>query len=71
MHCPTSSDNLYFANNKQASLALTPAFCFAHAKHNLIKLKYIIIDQGRVLCEIQTNQSNSSPLNISQSINVE
>ena len=25
--------------NEQASLAFTVAFCFAHAKHNLIKLK--------------------------------
>ena len=34
------SDNVYFANNEQASLVVfTAAFCFAHAKHNLIKLK--------------------------------
>ena len=33
-------DNIYFANNKQASLSVfTVAFCFAHVKHNLIKLK--------------------------------
>ena len=37
--CPTRSDNIYFANNEQASLAFTAAFCFAHAEHNLIKLK--------------------------------
>ena len=38
--CPTRSDNVYFANNEQASLAVfTAAFCFAPAKHNLIKLK--------------------------------
>ena len=54
--CPTRSDNVYFANNEQASLAFTAAFCFAHAEHNLIKLKVIVIDQGRVLCEIQANQ---------------
>ena len=36
---PTRSDNVYFANNEQASLAFTAAFCFAHAEHNLIKLK--------------------------------
>ena len=36
---PTKSDNLYFANNEQASLAFTVAFCFALAEHNLIKLK--------------------------------
>ena len=37
--CPTRSDNVYFVNNEQASLAFTAVFCFAHAKHNLIKLK--------------------------------
>ena len=37
--CPTISDNVYFANNEQASLPFTAAFCFAHAEHNLIKLK--------------------------------
>ena len=36
--CPTKSDNVYFANNEQASLAVyTAAFCFAYAEHNLIK----------------------------------
>ena len=77
--CPARVDNVNFANNKQASLAIfTPAFCFAHAEHNLIKLKYIIIDQRklltafrRVLREIQANQSNCSPLKINQSISVE
>ena len=35
------SDKFYFANNKQASLAVfTAAICFAPAKHNLIKLKF-------------------------------
>ena len=34
-------------------------------------MNHIITDQWRVLCEIQANQSNSSPLNISQPINVE
>ena len=33
--CLTRSDNIYFANNEQASLALfTVAFCIAHAEHN-------------------------------------
>ena len=36
---PTRSDNHYFAKNEQALLAFTVAFCFAHAEHNLIKLK--------------------------------
>ena len=29
---PTRSDNVYFANNKQASIA----FCFTHGEHHLI-----------------------------------
>ena len=29
--CPTRSNNVYFANNEQASLAFTDVFCFAHA----------------------------------------
>ena len=39
LRCPTRSDNLYFANNEQASLAFTAAFCFAYSEHNLIKYK--------------------------------
>ena len=35
--CPTRSDNVYFANNEQASFAVfTAVFCFAHTEHNLI-----------------------------------
>ena len=52
---PTRSENVYFANNKQASIAVfTAVFCFTHAehhliKHHLIKLKnYIIIDQRKL-----------------------
>ena len=41
-HCPTISDNVYFAINEQASLAFTAVICFAHAEHNLIKLKLYI-----------------------------
>ena len=38
--CSTRSDNLYFANNEQASLVVfTVAFSFVHAEYNLIKLK--------------------------------
>ena len=38
--CPTRSENVYFANNEQASIAVfTDVFCFMHAKHYLIKLK--------------------------------
>ena len=39
VRCPTRSDSVYVANNEQASLAFTAAFCFVHAEHNLIKLK--------------------------------
>ena len=38
--CPTRSENDYFVNNEQASIAVfTAVFCFTHAKHHLIKLK--------------------------------
>ena len=38
--CPTRSDNIYFANNEQVSLAvIMVVLCFTHAEHNLIKLK--------------------------------
>ena len=37
---PTRSENVYFANNEQASIAVfTAVFCFIHAEHHLIKLK--------------------------------
>ena len=37
---PTRSENVYFANNEQASIAVFAAvFCFTHAEHNIIKLK--------------------------------
>ena len=36
----TRSNNDYFANNEQASIAVFAAvFCFTHAEHHLIKLK--------------------------------
>ena len=38
----TRSDNVYFANNEQASIAVfTVVFCFTCAKHNLIKLELL------------------------------
>ena len=38
--CTTRSDNVYFDNNEQASLAVfTAVFCFTNAEYNLIKLK--------------------------------
>ena len=37
---PTRSDNVYFANNEQASIAVfTAVFCFTNAEHHLIELK--------------------------------
>ena len=37
---PTRSENVYFANNEQASTAgFTAVFCFAHVEHHLIKLR--------------------------------
>ena len=37
---PTRSENVYFPNNEQVSIAvLTAMFCLTHAEHNLIKLK--------------------------------
>ena len=40
VRCLARADNIYFAINEQAPLTVfTAAFCFAHAKHNLIKLK--------------------------------
>ena len=35
VRCLTRSDNLYFADNEQASLAFTAAIYLAHAEHNL------------------------------------
>ena len=33
--CPARSENVYFANNEQASIAVfTAVFCLKHAKHN-------------------------------------
>ena len=61
--CPRRSENVYFANNEEVSiLVFTTAFCFTHAKHNLIKLKlynnWSAQAVNSVLCEIQRNQSN-------------
>ena len=37
---PTISENVYFANNEQSSIAVfTAVFCFTHAEHHLIKIK--------------------------------
>ena len=38
---PNRSGDVYFVNNEQALIAVfTAAFCFTHAKHNLIKHKF-------------------------------
>ena len=37
---PTRSENVYFANNEQATITVfTALFYFTHAEHDLIKLK--------------------------------
>ena len=37
---PTRSNNVYFANNEQALIAVfTAVFYFTHVEHNLIKFK--------------------------------
>ena len=60
---PTRSNNVYFANNEQALIAVfTAVFCFTHAEHHLIKLKlynnWSAQAVNSVLFEIQRNQSN-------------
>ena len=60
---PTRSENFYFVNNEQASIAVfTAVFCFTYAEHHLIKLKlynnWSAQAVNSVLCEIQRNQSN-------------
>ena len=60
---PTKSEIVYFANNKQASIAVfTAVFCFTLAENDLIKLElynnWSAQAANNVLCEIQRNQSN-------------
>ena len=60
---PTRSENVYFANNEQASIAVfTAVFCFTHAEHHLIKLKLYNNRSAQavnsVLSEIQREQPN-------------
>ena len=55
----TRSNNVYFANNEQASIAVfTAMFCFTLAEHHLIKLKLSGQAVNSGLCEIQRNQSD-------------
>ena len=58
---PTRSDNVYFTNNEQTSVAVfTAVFCFTHAEQHLIKLKLYnnlsVEAVNSALCEIQRNQ---------------
>ena len=57
---PTRSENLYFANNEQASIDDRKHLLLLHlhAEHHLIKLKLYTVTVNSVLCEIQRNQSN-------------
>ena len=44
---PTRSENVYFANNEQESIAVfTCVFCFTHAEHHLIN--FIIFNQRKL-----------------------
>ena len=60
---PAKAENVYFANNEQASIAVFAAvFCFTHAENDLIKLKlynnWLAQAVNSVLCEIERSQSN-------------
>ena len=60
---PTRSNNAYFVNNEQASIAVfTAVFCLTHAEYNSIKFKsysnWSSQTVNGVLCEIQRNKSN-------------
>ena len=73
---PTKSENVYFADNEQASIAVfTAVYGFTHVEHHLIKLRLYNNRSAQavnsVLCEIQRNQSNLLTFKISQSINAE
>ena len=60
---PNRSENVYFANNEQASTAVFAAvFCFTHAEHYLTKPKvynnWLAQAVNSALCEIQKNKPN-------------
>ena len=59
---PTRSENVYFANNEQASIVVFTACFVLHMPNHLIKLKlynnWSAQAVNSVLCEIQRNQSN-------------
>ena len=75
--CLTRLDNVYFANNEQASLAVfTAEFCFTHAENNLIQLKLYNNWSAQAVngvCYVKFKETNQicSPLKISQSNNAE
>ena len=65
---PTRSENVYFANNEQASIAVfTAVFCFTRAEHNLIKLELLpplraseIVECVRKVCWWNLTKSEKS-----------
>ena len=77
---PTTSDNVYFANNEQASIAVfTAVFYFTQVEHNLINLNYVKLDQRKLFTVFQSvlyvkfKEANKicSPSKISKSVNAE
>ena len=55
-HSTNRSENFYFANNEQATIAVfTSVFYFTLAEHNLIKLKLYNNWLECATCEIQIN----------------
>ena len=63
----TRSENVYFANNERASIAVfTVVFYFTYVEHDLIKLKVnnnssvqaVNSISESAICEFQRNQSN-------------
>ena len=62
-HSPTRSENVYFANNEEASIEVfTAVFCFTRAEHNVIKLKvynnWSVQAVSSAIREIKRKQSN-------------
>ena len=45
---PTRSENVYFANNEQALIAVFTAVLFYLCRTSLINLNYVIIDQRKL-----------------------
>ena len=73
---PTRSENVYFAKNEQASIAVfTAVFYVKHAEHNLNKRKLNIklLTVFRRVLYVKFKETNQicSPLKYSQSVNAE